>query len=53
MARDLIQLPQLGIMVESVTWLQLQTRTVVAAYAVYLGAQVADANALRLLASTS
>jgi hypothetical protein len=53
MARDLIQLPQLGIMVETVTWLQLPTRTVVAAYAVYLGAQVGDANALQLLCSTS
>jgi len=51
-ARDVTTLPQLGMAVESSSWIIPATRSLRGAFAVYFGAAVGDANALKLLSSS-
>ena len=50
-ARELVELPQIGLVAEARVWRDLPTRSVCGAYALYSAAAVGDPNALRLLTS--
>ncbi len=50
-AREVIQLPQIGLSVEASAWMNTQTHALRAAYNVYLGVGVGDSAALKILAS--
>jgi hypothetical protein len=52
-ARELMELPQVGLGCEVALWMNLQSRTVRACYAMYLGAAVGDSSALKILTSSS
>lgn len=51
--QDIVELPQIGIIVESSLWLTLATRSVRASYCVYLGSGVGDTAACKLLCSNT
>ena len=50
-ARELIELPQLGLVAEASVWTSLPSRSIRAAYSLYFAASVGDSAALKLLTS--
>jgi hypothetical protein len=51
-ARELVELPQVGLGCEVAIWQNLRYRSVRACYAIYLGAGVADTGALKILTTS-
>jgi len=49
--RTLMELPDIGIIAETALWFQPASRSLRATYGLYFGAAVADANALKILAT--